>query len=488
MTESVRVWFLASEVAPFAKSGGLADVAGSLPGSLKSLGVDVRVGLPFYRMARDGNFEAKKVLEGLEVPLGNTRLRGDVLEASTDEGVPVYLFDREDLFDRPNLYGTPEGDYYDNLERFTYFCQAALLFADKAGFHFDIVHCHDWQTGLIPAYIKTLYRGSSFFSSAASVFTIHNIGYQGIFPRESLSVCGLPDTEFNPDGLEFWGKISLLKAGIVYADAITTVSPRFSREIQTPGFGMGMDGILRKRSADLYGILNGVDYRRWNPSTDPYIKAGYSPGKMQGKSKCKEALINEMGLEPRLVNRPVLAVVSRLTVQKGCDLLVQVIEDVLGLDVGLVILGAGEKRYQALLAELGEKHPKGIAVKLGFDEPMAHRIMAGADLLLIPSLYEPCGLTQAYALKYGTVPIVRATGGLDDTIEAFESGSGKGTGFKFSDYEPKAFLDKIKEALEVFEDRPGWMNLVKNGMRADFSWKKSAMQYLSLYKKVKGKR
>ncbi len=485
MTESLRVLFLASEAAPFAKTGGLADVAGSLPNALKKLGVDVRVGLPFYRMAKEGNFQTRKAVSGLEVPIGNTRLRGDVLETSTEEGVPVYLFDREDLFDRPNLYGTPEGDYYDNLERFTFFSHAALLFPKKVGFHFDVVHCHDWQTGLIPAYVKTLYRADSYFSNVASVFTIHNIGYQGLFPPDRLHTCGVPVTEFNPDGFEFWGKISLLKAGIVYADAITTVSPRYSREIQTPEFGMGMDGILRKRSTDLYGILNGADYTSWNPATDRHITDHYSPSNMRGKRKCKAGLIKELGLHQRFVDRPVLGMVSRLAAQKGSDLLVQIVEDIVGLDAGLVILGAGEDKYQALFLELASKYPESVSVTIGFDEGLAHRIMAGIDIFLVPSRYEPCGLTQIYALKYGTIPIVRATGGLDDTIQQFDQNSGEGTGFKFVQYETGAFLDQIKEALKVFEDRPGWIRLVERGMRADFSWEKSAMEYVSLYEKVR---
>ena len=485
MSESLSVWFLASEAAPFAKTGGLADVAGSLPNALKKLGVDVRVGLPFYRMAKEGNSQTRKAVSGLEVPIGNTRLRGDVLETSTEEGVPVYLFDREDLFDRPNLYGTPEGDYYDNLERFTFFSHAALLFPKKVGFHFDVVHCHDWQTGLIPAYVKALYRADSFFSSVASVFTIHNIGYQGLFPPDRLHTCGVPVTEFNPDGIEFWGKISLLKAGIVYADAITTVSPRYSQEIQTTEFGMGMDGILRKRASDLYGILNGADYSSWNPAKDRHLTDHYSLRNIGGKRKCKAGLVKELGLHQRFEDRPVLGMVSRLAVQKGADLLVQIVEDVVGLDAGLVILGAGDEKYQALFLELGKKYPESIAVRIGFDETLAHRIMAGSDMILVPSRYEPCGLTQIYGLKYGTVPIVRATGGLDDTIQQFDQNSGEGTGFRFVQYETGAFLDQIKEALKVFEDRPGWMRLVKRGMRADFSWEKSAREYVSLYEKVR---
>lgn len=484
MAGSLKVWFLASEVAPFAKTGGLADVAGSLPGALKKLGVDVRVGLPFYRMAKQKNFPTSKAAAGLEVPMGDKILKGDVLETSTVEGVPVYLFDREDLFDRPNLYGTPEGDYYDNLERFTFFSHAALLFAKEAGLQFNVVHCHDWQTGLIPAYLKTLYREGSFFSDLSSVFTIHNLGYQGLFPADKLSTCGIPVSEFRPEGLEYWGQMSILKAGIVYADAITTVSPRYSREIQTPEFGMGMDDILRKRSDDLYGILNGADYTSWNPATDRHITDHYSLRNIRGKRNCKAGLVKELGLHRRFVDRPVLGMVSRLAAQKGSDLLVQIVEDVVGLDAGLVILGAGEEKYQALLLELASKYPESVAVTIGFDEGLAHRIMAGIDMLLVPSRYEPCGLTQIYALKYGTIPIVRATGGLDDTIQQFDQNSGEGTGFRFVQYEAGAFLDQIKEALKVFEDRPGWMRLVKRGMREDFSWEKSAREYVALYEKV----
>lgn len=485
MRDSLSVWFLASEVAPFAKTGGLADVAGALPSALRKFGVDVRVGLPFYRMAKDGSFEMQKVLEGLEVPLGDTRLVGDVLATSTEEGVPVYLFDREDLFDRPYLYGTPEGDYPDNLERFTYFCRAALLFAEKAGLQFDVVHCHDWQTGLIPAYLKTLYRADPFFSGVSSVFTIHNMGYQGLFPREKLSACGIPISEFHPAGIEYWNKISLLKAGIVYADAITTVSPRYGREIETPEFGMGMDDILKKRSADLCGILNGVDYSVWDPARDPHVPANYSPQRMTGKRRCKESLIQEMGLDPSMRKMPLLGMISRLDAQKGLDLLVQILDELLSLDVGLVILGAGDEHIQKAIQETAESHPGRLGLEIGFNDPLAHRIMAGADMLLVPSRYEPCGLTQIYALKYGTAPIVRATGGLDDTIQQFDPGSGKGNGFKFVEYEAKAFLGRIREALKVFHDGPGWMKLVENGMQADFSWEKSAREYIRLYEKIK---
>jgi starch synthase len=466
----------------------LADVAGSLPGALKKLGVDVRVALPLYRMVKDRNLPMQEVFPGLEVPLGNETLQCDVLETATDDGVPVYLFNREDLFDRSGLYGTAEGDYRDNLERFTFFTRAAFLFTKKVGFDFDVVHCHDWQTGLAPAYLKTLYRGDPFFSQAASVFTIHNMGYQGLFPAEKLSACGLPASEFHPEGFEYWGNISLLKAGLVYADAITTVSPRYSREIQTPEFGMGMDAILRNRSADLHGIINGADYHTWDPATDPHISAHYSLRHMHGKQACKAALAQMVGLDHQFLARPLLAVVSRLTVQKGHDLLLEILPDVAKLDVGLVILGAGEQKYEQALRLLEQQYPERLAVRVGFDEPLAHRIMAGADMLLAPSHYEPCGLTQIYALRYGTVPIVRAIGGFDDTIQQFDPNSGKGTGFKFLKHEARAVLDQIRQAIQTYQDKAVWQELVKNGMKADFSWDESARKYVALYEAVRQRR
>jgi starch synthase len=349
----------------------------------------------------------------------------------------------------------------------------------------NVIHCHDWQTGLVPALIKGPYRDSTSLGAPATVFTIHNLGYPGLFPAEKLSLTGLPkDPFFHPEGLEYYGKISLLKAGIVYSDAITTVSPAYAKEIQTTEYGMGMEGILRHRRAHLQGILNGVDYSLWDPSHDPHIPAHYSPRKMVGKKGCKEALIQEMGLNPALAKRPVLGMVSRLDVQKGLDLLVQILDDILSLDVGLVILGSGDEQIQQAIQQAAQRYPGRISLKIGFDEPLAHRIMAGADIFLIPSRYEPCGLTQMYALKYGTVPVVRATGGLDDTILQFDPHKGKGNGFKFKPYEAAAFLQAIREAVALFTDLKAWKRLMANSMRADFSWKQSARKYLELYQSL----
>lgn len=487
MNQMPQILFLSSEVFPYAKTGGLADVAGALPGALRRLGTDVRVALPLYRSVRSGGFELHPLLERVDVPLGGMNLPAAVWETRTEEGVPVYLVDREDLYDRPNLYGTPMGDYYDNLERFSFFCHAVLRTLEAISFRPKIVHCNDWQTGLVPALLAGPYSRSSLLGGVPSVFTIHNLGYQGIFPPQKLSVTGLPAAEFfHPEGVEFWGNLSLLKAGIVYSHATTTVSPTYAREIQTPEFGLGMEGILRHRSSALHGILNGVDYRLWDPSTDPHLPENYFPGKMSGKKTCKEALIREVGLDPDLIQRPLLGMTTRLAAQKGLDLVTAVLEEILAMDVGLVVLGSGEEHYQRALLEASRAHPQRLAVRIGFDEPQAHRIMAGVDVFLIPSRYEPCGLTQMYAFKYGTVPLVKATGGLEDTVRHYDPRTGQGNGFKFGPHEPKAFLECLREAVGLYGNPEQWRKLVLNGMKEDFSWDRSAKQYLQLYDSLLG--
>jgi len=478
----MKVLFVSPEAVPFAKTGGLADVAGSLPVALKRVGVEVHLVLPFYRVVREGNFEQRLLLKDLKVPLGNAELVARVLGSSTDAEVSVYLIEREDMYDRPNIYGNSLGDYYDNFERFAFFARAALLTAEMLSIKPDLIHCHDWQTGLVSALLKGPFRDSTTLGATPTVFTIHNLGYQGLFPADKLRLTGLSREEFyRSEGLEYYGKISLLKAGIVYSDAVTTVSPAYAREIQTPEYGMGIEGILQYRRASLHGILNGVDYQLWDPARDPHISIHYSPRKVAGKQACKESLIQEMNLDPLLTKRPLLGMISRLDAQKGLDLLVKILEDILALDVGLVVLGSGDERIQGAIQEAAQRHPGRVGLTIGFDEPLAHRIMAGADAFLIPSRYEPCGLTQMYALKYGTVPIVRATGGLDDTIVPFDHKTGEGNGFKFSAYEPNAFLEAIRKAIDLFQDPKAWQRLMANGMKADFSWERSAQQYRTLY-------
>jgi starch synthase len=337
---------------------------------------------------------------------------------------------------------------------------------------------------LVPAYLKTLYKTDTFFSHTASVFTIHNIGYPGIFSRTRLPVCGLPASVFHMGGIEYWDSISLLKAGIMYSDAITTVSPKYSQEIQTSEYGMGMEGVLRGRRASLHGILNGVDYRLWNPAADRDVPANYSLEEPAGKARSKTALMKEMDLDAVLKERPVLGMISRLSAQKGLDLLVQILDDILSLDVGLVVLGSGDQHIQEAIQDAADRHPGRVGLKIGFDEALAHRIMAGADIFLVPSQYEPCGLTQMYALKYGTVPVVRATGGLDDTIVSFDPQTGTGNGFKFEPYEADAFLEAIEQAVHLFSNSETWKTIMANGMKEDFSWGRSAQNYLELYRSV----
>jgi starch synthase len=485
VAEQFKVLFLSPEVAPFAKTGGLADVAAALPGALKMRGTDLRMVLPLYGSVRKGNFENRPLLKNLQVPLGKEVLATDIRETHTEDGIPVYLIEREDLYDRPNIYGTPRDDYHDNLERFSFFARAALLTAEALPFKPDLIHCHEWQTGLVPAYIKGPYRHSAFFMGIPCVFTIHNLGYQGRFPAEKLTVTGLDRQEFfRLEGLEYWGEINLLKAGIVYSQAITTVSPTYASEIQNPEYGLGMAGVLSHRSAFLHGILNGVDYRVWDPAKDTHIRAQYSPKSMAGKHHCKESLIKEMDLDPSLKKRPLLGMVSRLDTQKGIDLVLQALNDILALDVGLVVLGFGSDRIQQDIREAADRHHGRVGIEMSFNESLAHRIVAGVDILLIPSLYEPCGLTQMYALKYGTVPIGRATGGLNDTIVQFDPKTGEGNGFKFGPFEPAALFASVRQALIHFEKPNAWARLMANGMNADFSWDRAAGEYLALYQSL----
>ena len=483
--ESLKVLFLSSEVAPFAKSGGLADVAGSLPLALKRLGMDVRLVMPYYRVVKDQNIKNRLKKRNLEIFFNDEHLKANIFQASMGRGIPIYLLDREDLYDRPHLYGDSGGDYYDNLERFAFFAHATLRLMQYLEFIPDIIHCHDWQTGLIPALIRGPYRQSQYFSRTATIFTIHNLGYQGVFPPRKFPITGLNAMDFfHTDGLEFWGNISLLKAGIIYADAVTTVSPTYSREIQTAEYGVGMDGVLKRRQASLYGILNGIDYNQWNPAIDSHIAARYSPNQIKGKIECKKALIREMKLDHSLENKPLLGMISRLDSQKGLDLLVAILNKILALDVGLVVLGSGDERIQAAIKKAAQRHSGKMGIHIGFDNPLAHRITAGSDMFLIPSRYEPCGLTQMYALKYGTVPVVRETGGLNDTITQFNKATGEGNGFRFGPYDAKAFLTAIKQAVACYQDVKVWKKIQMNCMQKDFSWDRSAEMYAEAYKSV----
>ena len=481
----LKILMVSPEAVPFAKTGGLADVAGSLPPALLHQGVEAALVLPAYRTILESGLSWRPMIMDMEVPLGYATLKANVLEARTTEGVRVYLIDREDLFNRPNLYGNRHGDYYDNLERFSFFCHGALRLANQLSIRPDVIHLHDWQTGLIPALLKGPYADWPNLSGMPTVFTIHNLAYQGNFGGDRLPVTGLSHSRFfHTDGLEIWGNFSLLKSGIVYAHAVTTVSPTYAREIQTDDQGMSMAGILRHRGGDVRGILNGVDYSIWNPETDPHIAANYSVKDPAGKRRCKAALMEELQLDSTPAETPLLCMISRMDGQKGFDLLVSAMEGIMETGAGLVVLGSGNEWVEkALEADRGRFSGR-IALRYGFDGNLAHRIIAGADILLMPSRYEPCGLTQLYALKYGTIPVVRGTGGLEDTISPFDKATGKGNGFKFHPYDSKAFLSAIQQAVGLYGNRGAWKRLMHNGMKMDFSWERSAREYISIYNSI----
>jgi starch synthase len=480
----LKVLMAFSEVAPFAKTGGLADVAGALPSALRELGCDVRVVMPFYNRFIEKIADKKLSVENLSVPWGNQVLAADIYDLRLDNGVVVYFIQRDEFFDRSYLYGTPKGDYFDNFQRFTYFSRAILALCPEIQFKPDIVHAHDWQSGLVPAYLKHLYGSDEYWSETASVFTIHNIAYQGRFAPELFPLTGLPAHFFSLDGMEFWGGINFMKAAIVCADVITTVSPRYAEEIQTREYGQGLEGVLQTNRSRLHGILNGADYGAWNPETDPYIAANYSGQNLGGKSICKLDLLRELQLPEKLMNRPLLGAISRLADQKGFDLLTAVFDKLIAQDIGFVILGVGDDKYHRVLTDLAERYPEKVSVQLKFDEPLAHKIEAGADIFVMPSRYEPCGLNQIYSLRYGTVPIVRATGGLYDTIKSFNPAGGEGVGFTFDTYEPDSFWRACLEAINLFNQPETWRRIMENGMAKDFSWKLSALKYFELYEKA----
>jgi starch synthase len=440
--------------------------------------------MPYYRMVKKSGLPLQYLGEEIDVSIGDELVRADIYKGQLTEGVPIYFIGREEFFDREYLYGTPKGDYFDNAERFIFFSKAVLILCQHIEFSPDIIHHHEWQTGLIPAYLKSIYQDDPFFSHTATAFTIHNIAYQGLFKKEKFRLTGLPIEMYNPEGIEFWERINFMKAGIVYADVINTVSQRYSEEIQTPEYGYGLEGILRKRGEDLSGILNGVDYQDWDPSHDPHLIAHYDLHGLSGKRECKRDLLKEFHLPLSLENSPVLGVISRLADQKGFDLFAEIIEEFFTLDIGLVLLGTGDQKYHDLFAEVGRRYPDKAGIRIAYDDRLAHKIEAGADLFLMPSRYEPCGLNQIYSLRYGTIPVVRATGGLDDTIVNYDPVTGKGTGFKFHRYDAKEFMKQIKVAIAYYHQLEHWRKLLRNAMAADFSWQRSAEAYLQLYRKT----
>ncbi len=474
---SMKILMAASEVEPYSKTGGLADVLGALPRALAALGHQVGVVAPLYRSTRA--FGLDVVFESLTIPMGSGTYFPRVY-SSVDQGVKIYFVDYPPFFDREGYYGTAAGDYADNALRFMLFSRVAVELA-KLDFRPHVLHCHDWQTAMAPLLLRTLYAGDPAFAATRTVFTIHNLGYHGAFPPSVLADAGLPGSLFTIDGLEFFGNVSYLKGGLVFADKLTTVSEAYAREIQTPEYGHGVDGLLRLRSHDLAGVLNGVDYSHWDPQTDPLIAQPYSPAKMDGKRACKKDLLATFDLDSSNLSRPVIGMVSRLAAQKGFDLLAAAADGLMQLDLTLVILGTGEPGFEKLLADLQKRYPGKLGLRLAYDNAIAHKIEAGSDMFLMPSRYEPSGLNQMYSLRYGTVPIVRATGGLDDSIEPFDPATKQGNGFKFAAYTPQAMMAAVQQALALYQQRTLWAVVQRNGMVQDYSWKRSAAKYVALY-------
>ena len=479
--DNLNVLFVSPEIDPFAKTGGLADVAGALPRALKRLGCQVRLVMPLYQQVRRGGFPLQKIWDNLWIPLGDHGLAADIYQGDLEEGLPVYFVERDEFYDRSGLYGTIKGDFIDNDRRFVYLCRSALALARAIDFQPHIIHSHDWQTGLLPALLYYQRSRDSFFSETAALFTIHNMAYQGLFPRSLIDLAGLPPESFSVQGLEYWGQVNLLKSGIVYSQIVNTVSRKYSQEIQTPEFGYGMQGILEARKNDLFGIVNGVDYQVWDPARDTFLAAPYTAQDLRGKTACKRDLLDRYHLPQSRIDCPLLGIISRLADQKGFDLLAGIMDRLLQEEIILVILGTGEEKYHHLFGEWAARYPEKIGLRLEFDNALAHQIEAGCDIFLMPSRYEPCGLNQIYSLKYGTIPVVRATGGLDDTIIQYNSETGEGTGFKFYPYDTEAFWGCLRRALELFQNRKVWNGLVRNAMAMDFSWEASAREYITLY-------
>jgi starch synthase len=480
---TMKILFVASEGLPYSKTGGLADVIEGLPRALRDMGHDVAVLLPRYR----GNKAASVLVSSVTVPLGNQLRFPAILEGKAVNGVRYFFVDDPEYFDRPHLYGDRTGDYPDNAERFAEFSRTAIEFVKRVWLP-DVIHCHDWQAALIPVLLRTQHATDPAVRSLPSVLTIHNLAYQGVFQREVLDAVGLPPQLFTMDRLEFYGRMNYLKGGIIYADYLTTVSRRYAEEIKTPEYGAGLEGVIRNRGERLVGVLNGVDYAAWSPEVDPLIAQNYSIHDMAGKMACKKDILAQFKLPEENLDRPLAGIISRFVDQKGFDLFADIAEELARENISIIAFGTGQSAYEKMFKGFAEKHPDKVAVKIGFDNTLAHRIEAGSDIFLMPSRFEPCGLNQIYSLRYGTVPVVRATGGLDDTVQDYDPSNNQGTGFKFEEYSGDQLLDAIRRALAVYQDPKLWQVIQANGMLKDFSWKTSAASYVTLYEAAKRSR
>jgi starch synthase len=478
----LKILFCASEIAPLAKTGGLADVAGALPPELAVRGHDIRLVMPFYSGIDRGRFPTRPIVAPLGVPVGFGQEWCAVHETQLpDARVPVYLIEHNRYFARAGVYQHNGVDYNDNAERFAFFARACCQLCKALDFSPDVMHCHDWQSALVPVYLKTWERDHPLFWPTASVQSIHNLGYQGVFPKDDLVHTQLGIDRFTIDGLEFYGKVNYLKGGILFADKVATVSPTYARQIQLPEYGWALDGVLRARSADLVGILNGCDYREWDPSSDPLLPAHYDVDNLAGKAECKAHLQRVFGLPVR-ANVPIVGMVSRLAYQKGVDVLAAAIARILDWDLQFVLLGSGEVWAHFFYGGLPGAYPGKAGAYIGYDDVREHLVKAGSDFFLMPSRYEPCGLSQLSSKRYGSLPIVRATGGLEDTVANYNEATGEGDGFKFFDLTGDAIANTVGWAISTFYDRPHHLQaMMKRAMRQRFLWSDAASKYEQLY-------
>jgi len=477
----VNIIFVSSEVSPFAKTGGLGDVSEALPLALNEIGERCSVIMPFYRLVRKNGYSPDLLKEKIPLKIGKRALSFDLF--LTEHKDTKFFFVRNDaLYDREGLYGTPKGDHEDNALRFGLFARAVLASIPLIGKP-DILHCNDWQTGLIPLYLKRIFKEKGYSKEIKVLSSIHNMAYQGLFNKDVMELLDLPADLFTMDGLEFYGKVSFIKSGIIYSDAINTVSEGYAKEILTKKFGCGLDGILRTRKNDVYGIVNGADYSTWNPETDKFIIKNYKQDNLKPKLECKKDLLKRFKI-PFKKEKPLIGMITRLAEQKGVDLVIEAMDDILDLGANFVILGNGDEKYNRLIEGLNKKYKGRVGTCVAFDDPLAHKIEAGCDMFLMPSRYEPCGLNQMYSLKYATIPIVRATGGLEDTIEDFDLDTKEGNGFKFKDATKDDMLEAIRHAVGVFKNRDLWSSLQENGLKCDFSWEASARKYRDLYERI----
>jgi len=484
----MHIVFAASECAPFAKTGGLADVVGALPPELVKLGHEVTVYLPLYAAVRPHiEGEWKYAIRSITIPFQYYNRFAGIVDGGRRDGVQYYFVDCPELFDRQDLYGSRTGEYADNWERFGLFCRAVLEATKQLGVP-QVFHVHDWQAALIPVYLHTTYYFDAALRGAGVLLTIHNSGYQGWFPPVTTEHLLFPWDIFTVDKVEFYDTFDFLKGGIVYSDMLATVSRKYAEEIQTPEYGNHLDGVLRKRASDLRGILNGVDYTEWNPACDGHLAAHYTADNLAGKAECRNDLLHAFGLEAVAESTPVIGIVSRLASQKGFDLVAQIADQFMERDVVVVAMGTGEPYYENFFRNWNYRNPGRVAVQIRYDEALAHKIEAGSDLFLMPSRYEPCGLNQIYSLRYGTVPIVHATGGLDDTIEEWNQQQGTGTGFKFYGYHADDLLAALDRALAAFNSKQSWQQLMRNGMACNYSWEQPAREYAAVYEELAQRR